>query len=205
MEEEKKEPMNQAEATPQLDPTKPYLDPETGKWRNYHPQKGVKPPWDPFNPQNRKNRLTMNEKKFLYVLGKTGKLHEAYMAVYKVKDYGNPSLQRSRVQAMASQVLARLRRKAPELTQAATFDDISVDFVKKELLRLYHSDDASIHEKTRLLELMGKTQAMFTDKQVVDTKIREVVGQVYTESDEDFPSIDQRLNRLEIEEKIAKA
>ena len=183
----------------------PYKDSETGRWKNYHPQKGIAPPWNPFNPENRKNRLTINEKKFLYVLGKTGKLYEAYMAVYKVKDYGNPSLQRSRVVAMASQVLARLRKKAPELTQAATFDDISVDFVKKELLKLYHNDEASIHEKTRLLELMGKTQAMFTDKQIVDTKIREVVGQVYTEADDDFPSVDHRLNRLEIEEKIAKA
>jgi len=173
---------------------------EKQKWEGYKPAKGVKPNWDPFNPDKRKNRLTLNERKFLYFLGKTGKLKEAYLAAYKVKDLGNPILQNARIHSLANQVLARLRKKAPGLTSATTLDDISVDFVKKELLKLYNHEESTIHEKTRLLELMGKTQAMFTDKQIVDTKVREVVDQVYRETDDDFGSIDQRQHPMGITE-----
>lgn len=179
-------------------------DPETGKWKGYKPEKGKTPPWDPFNPDRRKNRLTVNERKFLYVLGKTGKLQEAYLASYKIKDYGNPILQRARINAMASQVLARLKKKAPELANAATFEDLSPDFVKKGLLALLEDPNATVHEKTRIYELFGKMNDinMFSDKHVIETKITEVKKELYSETDEDFPEIDKRLDRQEIDLKL---
>lgn len=181
----------------------PYFDNETGKWKNYRAKKGVTPPWKPFdNPK--KKRITIKERKFLFMLSKTGNLKAAYKSAYTVKDYGDPKLEHARINALAHQVLARLKDKAPELVAAFTFEDITPDFVKKELMGLYKNSESTIHEKTRILELMGKTQAMFTDKVQTETKIKEVIEQVYRESDDDFPEIDERLDRLEIE-KLGKA
>lgn len=183
----------------------PYKDPKTGKWKGYKARKGVTPPWDPFNPERKRGRLTINERKFLYVLGKTGNLSEAYKSSYKVKDYGDPVLQKARVNAMANQVLARLRRKEPELTKSTTLEDITVDFVKQELLKNYQNPEATIGEKTRLLELMGRHKIMFSDKHVVESKVQEVAEQVFTESDDDFPEIDERKHRLEIDDEVGRA
>lgn len=175
------------------------------RWEGYAPAKGVKPNWNPFDPSKRKNRVTLKERKFMAMLSTTGSMQEAYRAVYKVKDYGNPSLERARISALANQVLRRIREKDPALVSAMTFEDITPDFVKKEMLKLYNHSDASIHEKTRLLELMGKTQAMFTDKVQSETKITEVIDTVYRESDEDFPESDHRIGRMELEEKLNTA
>lgn len=175
---------------------------EESPYAGYKPQKGVTPPWNPFDPARRQNRVTIKERKFLMVLSMTGKLVDAYRAAYKVKDYPDKQLERARVNAMAQQVLARLKKKAPELVAAFTFDDITPDFVKKEMLKLYNKEDVKDADKIRLLELMGKTQAMFTDKNIVETKIQEVVDQIYKEGDEDFPMRDDRLTRADIEEGI---
>jgi len=175
-------------------------DEDEKKYKGYKPTKGITPSWNPFDPEKRKKRVTIREKKFLMVLSTTGSLQEAYKAAYTVKDYGDKKLQSARVGALANQVLRRLKGKAPELVAALTFEDITPDFVKKEMLKLYNKDEASIHEKTRLLELMGKTQAMFTDKKVIDARIEEVMNDIYQESDDDFPMKDERKGRIEIEE-----
>jgi len=194
------------EKKPKIMNTSATFNEVTGKWEGYVPKKGTTPPWDPWNPAKRKNRVTLKERKFMMMLSTTGSMQEAYRGVYKVKDYGNPRLEAARVSALANQVLRRIRVKAPDLVAAMTFEDITPDFVKKEMLKLYNDSGSSIHEKTRLLELMGKTQAMFTDKIQTETKVREIVDTIYKESDEDFPEQDHRLGRLEMEElKIGKA
>lgn len=185
-------------------PSGAYWDPSEEKWRGYRPTKGYSPPWNPFTNKERKPRVTINEKKFLMVLSQTGNMQEAFRAVYKIPKHQDKRLENARISSMASHVLTRIRKKAPELVAAFTFDDITPDFIKKEMMKLYSNDHATIPERTRLLELMGKTQAMFTDKVVQDLKVREVVEQVYEESDEDFPKHeDQRLSRLDVEKKIA--
>lgn len=180
-------------------PTGAYWDAELGKWKGYRATKGMKPPWDPYSSQHRRNKVTINEKKFLMVLSQTGSLIEAYKATYRYTQYPDKRIENGRIRALADQVLRRVKGKAPELVAAFTFDDITPDFIKREMLKLYGHDHATISERTRLLELMGKTQAMFTDKIVSDNKIREVVDPIYTETEEDFPDKgDQRQSRLEI-------
>lgn len=189
---------------PQEMNTSATLNPETGKWEGYVPEKGKTPPWNPFDPAKRKNRVTIKEHKFMAFLSTTGSMQEAYRAAYKVKDYGNPALEKARVSALANQVLRRIRLKDPKLVEAMTFEDIDKDFVKKGMLKLYNKTDIADHDKIRLLELMGKTQAMFTDKVQSETRVTEVVKTVFKESDEDFPEIDQRLSRFDMEN-IGKA
>jgi len=180
-------------------PSGAYWDPELKKWKGYKPTKGVNPPWNPYSAVHKK-KVTINEKKFLMVLSQTGNMQEAYRAAYKVKSYPDKRIENAKCGAMAAQVLARIKAKAPELVAAFTFDDVNPDFIKKEMLKLYNHDHATIAEKTRLLELMGKTQAMFTDKVISDTKIREVIEPIYRESEEDFPDdhMDERKTRLDI-------
>ena len=181
-------------------PTGAYWDLELQKWKGYKATKGLKPPWDPYNRGHKRTKVTINEKKFLMVLSQTGNLGEAFKSVYKYTQYPDKRIEGGRVRALAEQVLRRIKNKAPELVAAFTFDDMTPDFIKKEMLKLYSHDHATIGEKTRLLELMGKVNAMFTDKIISDTKIREVVNPMYTESDEDFPDrIDKRQGRIEIE------
>ena len=38
------------------------------KYKGYKPEKGKTPPWDPFNPEKRKKRMTIKERKFLFLL-----------------------------------------------------------------------------------------------------------------------------------------
>ena len=181
-------------------PTGAYWDQELQKWKGYKATKGMKPPWDPYNHGHRKTKVTINEKKFLMVLSQTGKLSEAFKATYKYTQYPDKRIENGRVRALAEQVLRRIQKKAPELVAAFKFDDVTPDFIKREMLKLYEHDHATIGEKTRLLELMGKTQAMFTDKIISDTKIREVIEPIYTETADDFPEqADKRKNRLDIE------
>lgn len=168
----------------------------------YIPEKGKIPAHDPFNPEKRRNRITIRERKFLYLLSTTGNLQESFRSVYKVKHHDDERIEAAHVGAMANQVLKRLRNKAPELVAAFTFEDISPDFVKKEMMKLYNADSTATHEKIRLLELMGKTQALFTDKHVVDTKITDVIKNVYKETDEDFPEHkDERIDRFAADNK----
>jgi len=185
-------------------PSGAYWEPEENKWKGYKPTKGVTPPWNPWSHKLHKKKVTINEKKFLMVLSQTGSLAEAYKAVYRYKPYPDKRIETARISAVAAQILKRIKVKAPELVAAFTFDDINPDFIKKEMLKLYNHDHATIGEKTRLLELMGKTQAMFTDKIISDTKIREVIEPVYRESDEDFPDekIDERKTRLDIMDSV---
>ena len=176
----------------------PYYDEATKKWKNYHPQKNVIPPWNPFNKE-RKKSMTIRERKFLMVLSTTGKLQDAYRAAYTIKPNPDKKLESARITAIANQVLTRLRKKFPELVEAMLFEDITPDFVRKEMMKLYKNDVATIGERTRILELMGKIHGMFTDKQVVESSIKQIVGDVYRETDEDFEVKDNRLSRLDIE------
>lgn len=209
--EDKKEtistPVNPAEDAKKIftkenpHPTGAYWDPEINKWKGYKATKGMKPPWDPYNHGHRKTKVTINEKKFLMVLSQTGSMTEAFKATYKYTQYPDKRIEGGRIRALAEQVLRRIKNKAPELVAAFTFDDMTPDFIKREMLKLYSHDHATIGEKTRLLELMGKTQAMFTDKVISDTKIREVIDPIYTESADDFPDqADKRQGRIEIED-----
>jgi len=181
-------------------PTGAYWDTELQAWKGYKAMKGYAPPWNPYSGAHRKRKVTINEKKFLMVLSQTGNLIDAFKSVYKFQTYPDKRMENARCAALATQVLTRLKTKCPELVAAFTFDDITPDFIKKEFLKLYNHDHATIGEKTRLLELMGKTQAMFTDKILTDQKIREVVDPIYTETAEDFPDerADERIGRLEV-------
>jgi hypothetical protein len=187
-------------------PSGAYWIPQEGKWKGYKPTKGFAPPWRPFDVTRRKKRVTINEKKFLMVLSMTGKLTEAYRAVYKVSIHKDKRIENARIHATAKKVLARIKDKAPELVEAFTFEDITPDFIRKEMMKLYNDPHATIAERTRLVELMGKTLALFTDKVVSDTKIREVVEPVYTETASDMPDhMDDRKGRAEIDEKVYTA
>lgn len=182
-------------------PTGAYWDIELQKWKGYKATKGIKPPWDPYHYGHRKAKVTLNEKKFLMVYSQTGHLTEAFRSAYKYTQYPDKRIENARIRAMADQVLRRIRKKAPELVAAFTFDDMTPDFIKKEYMKLYNHDHATITEKRAILADMAKINAMFTDKIVTDQKIREVVNPMYTEADEDFPDrVDQRKTRLDIEE-----
>ena len=172
----------------------------------YIPEKGKMPAHDPFNPEKRKNRITIRERKFLYLLSTTGNLQEAFRGVYKVKHHDDKRIESAHVGAQANQVLKRLRYKAPELVAAFCFEDISPDFVKKEMLKLYSADSTATHEKIRLLELMGKTQALFTEKHVTDIRMTDIIKRVYKETDADMPDDhrDDRVDRVEADEKLTR-
>lgn len=168
----------------------------------YIPEKGKMPSHDPFNPEKRKNRITIRERKFLYLLSQTGSLQEAFRSVYKVKHHDDKRIESAHVGAMANQVLARLRKKSPELVSAFTFGDITIDFVKKGILDLYYRarDSNNMHIEKGVLELMGKINAMFTEKHVSDVRIMDTIKSVYKETDEDMPDYkDDRVSRSEID------
>jgi hypothetical protein len=168
-----------------------------------YPEKGRMPSHDPFNPEKRKNRITLRERKFLYLLSQTGSLQVAFRSVYKVKHNDDKRIESAHVGAMANQVLTRLRRKSPELVSAFTFGDITVDFVKKGILDLYYraKDSNNMHIEKGVLELMGKINAMFTEKHVSDIRILDTIKSVYKETDADMPDEhrDDRVSRSEIE------
>ena len=174
------------------------------KWKGYKPVKGQTPPWDPFNPEHRKKRTTIRERKFLAILSTTGSLQDAYRGAYKVKPMGDRKLESARVTSQANQILRRLRDKVPELVEKFTFEDITPDFVKKGILDLNKRarDKGDLNIEARTWELMGKMNAMFTDKQIVDTKIREVVDHVYRETMDDMPMKDERIGRGELEDDL---
>lgn len=180
-------------------------DKEKRAWKGYKPRPGLKPNWDPFNPEKRKKRMTIAEKKFLLVISATGNMSEAYRAAYKHKTLPDKRLDNARVYAMANQILARVRKKFPVETSQMLFEDITPDFVRRELMDLYKSAEATIGEKTRIVELMGKIHGMFTDKQIVENKIKDLVKDVYQETDNDMPIKDSRLGRIEIDEKMGRA
>lgn len=184
-------------------PSGAYWDDVELKWKGYKATKGFAPPWNPFNPENRRKRTTVNERKFLMVLSTTGSINEAFRAVYKIPVHPDKRIENARIQAMGSQILTRLRSKAPALVAAFTFEDITPEFIKKEYMKLYGSEHATIAEKRAILSDMAKMHAMFSDKIVLDNKIRDSVDSLYKESDDDFPDHkDERINRAQIEEKV---
>ncbi len=181
-------------------PTGAYWDPAIQRWAGYKARAGFAPPWLPFSAKHRKKKVTINEKKFLMILSQTGSLAEAYRSTYKFTPYPDKRIEAARATAQGTTILKRIKEKAPELVAAFTFDDITPDFIKREMLKLYKNDHATIGEKTRLVELMGKTQAIFKESVITDQKIREIVEPVYKEVDADFPDrIDERKSRLDIE------
>ncbi|MEK6897506.1 MAG: hypothetical protein AABW93_03170 [Nanoarchaeota archaeon] len=180
-------------------------EPKESPWKGYKPKKGVTPPWDPFNPEKRKKRMTMSEKKFLYVLSSTGNMSEAYRAAYKHRVLPDKRMDNARVYAMANQILERVRRKFPLEVSQMLFEDITPDFVRRELMNLFKNEGSTVGEKTRIIELMGKIHGMFTDKQIVESRIKDLVKDIYQETDDDMPMHDSRLSRIEIDENIGKA
>ena len=181
-------------------PTGAYWNAIEEKWRGYRPTKGINPPWLPYAQRHRERRVTINEKKFLMVLSQTGNMQEAYKAVYKYVPHPDKRIEAAKIGSKALQIMKRIKNKEPELVAAFTFEDINKDFIKRELLNLYNHDHATIGEKTRLLELMGKTQQLFKDVTIQETRIKEIVDPIYQENEDDMPEhIDDRIGRLEIE------
>lgn len=178
-----------------------YWVPEESKWKGYKPKEGVSPPWLPFNIKRRdlekeRNKVTLNEKKFLMVYSQTGSATEAWKSVYKYNVYQDKRMEDARIRIAAKRKIDKIRKKAPDLVQAFLFEDITPEYIKREMQKLYNHDHATIGEKLRALELMGKTQAMFTEKVISDVSIKEKVKEVYRESNDDFPEqADQRLTR----------
>ena len=185
-----------------------YWVPEENKWRGYTPKKGVAPPWMPFDSRRRdaeknKHRITINERKFLMIYSQTGSATEAWKAVYKYNVYQDKRLEDGRIRMAAKRKIDKIRKKAPELTEAFLFEDVTPDYIKKEMMKLYNHEHATIGEKLRALELMGKTHAMFTEKVISDVRIKESVKEVYKESESDFSSQgDQRLSRLQTDKNL---
>lgn len=181
---------------------------ETKKWKGYKPKKGMKPNWDPFNPEKRKGRLTINEKKFLYLLSKTGNINKSYKSVYRYTKLDDKKLENARIGSAASIKIKRLKEKSPELVAAFTFEDITPDFVRKGLLDLYGraKESGNMHVEKGVLELMGKIHALFSEKQIYKEEVKEVIGDIYQENDSDMPGkqVDESLSRTEIDE-IGKA
>ena len=160
-----------------------YWVPEENKWQGYRPKKGVAPPWLPFDIRRRnleksRNRITINEHKFLLIYSQTGSATEAWKAVYKYNVYQDKRLEDARIRMAAKRKIDRIRKKDPRLTAEYLFEDITPEYIKKEMQKLYQHDHATIGEKLRALELMGKTQAMFTDKIVSDIKIKDSVKEI---------------------------
>lgn len=181
-------------------PSGAYWDKATLKWKGYKATKGVTPPWRPYNPEYRKGKVTINERRFLMVYSQTGNKIEAFKASYRYTQYPDKRIENARIAALAGQVLTRIKAKAPELVSAFTFDDMTPEYIKREYLKLYNHDHATIGEKRSILADMAKINAMFTEKIITDQKIREVVDPIYTESEEDFNSdkVDERKNAIEI-------
>lgn len=173
------------------------------KWEGYKPTKGVAPPWKPFDKKRKANRLTIRERKFLMVLSTTGNMSEAYRSAYTVKHHADKKIDAARVHSMANVVLNRLRKKSPELIAQFLFEDITPEFVRKEMMGLYKNEGATVAERTRILELMGKMHAMFTDKNIQQTTIKDMNETLYKESEEDFPEKkDERFGRQDITDDI---
>ena len=100
--------------------------------------------------------------------------------------------------------MRRIKDKDPKLVASVTFDDMTPDFIKKEYMKLYNHEHATIGEKRAILADMAKINAMFTDKVVAETKIKEIVDPIYSEASDDFPEmIDERKPVLKNETPIA--
>lgn len=182
-----------------------YWDLEENKWKGYKAMKGVSPPWVPYSKKRIRTEPNMREKKFMWILSKTASLAEAYRATYRARIYEDKRIESAKARDLGEQVLRRIKKNFPEWVKAFTFSDFTPDFIRSEMMNLYSSDHASIAEKTRLLELMGKTEAMFTEKKIIDTKIRGIVESLYAETDDDFPEYrDDRVGRIEVEKALDK-
>jgi len=161
---------------------------------------------DNFNPEKRRNRITLYERKFLAVLALTCNKSEAFRAVYKVAHQENKQLEAAYVHSEATKVLKRIKRKSPELYAAATFENITPDFVTKAILDLYgrakEKEDMNI--ETRVVDMMAKTQNMFKETSVIETKVQDVIKNVYKETDDDMPTEDKRVDLQQFNERYVK-
>jgi hypothetical protein len=203
MDEEQKEAVEQKPVDGQTHASGAVYNAEKDKWIGYKPTKGVAPPWKPFDKKRKANRLTIRERKFLLVLSTTGNLSEAYRSAYKITHHADKKIEAARVHSQANVVLNRLRKKSPELVAQFMFEDITPEFVRGEMMKLYKNEGATVAERTRILELMGKMHAMFTDKNIQQTTIKDMNETLYKESDEDFPEQkDNRFGRQDITEDI---
>lgn len=182
-----------------------YWDLEESKWKGYKAKKGVSPPWVPYSKKRIRTEPSLKEKKFMWVLSKTASLAEAYRATYRTRIFDDKRVESARARDLGEQVLRRIKKNFPEWVKAFTFSDFTPEFIRGELMNLYSSDHSTIAEKTRILENMAKIEAMFTEKKIIDTKIREVVEPLYAETDDDFPRYrDERISRTEVEKALIK-
>lgn len=168
-------------------PTGAYWDKELQKWQGYKAIKGMSPPWLPFSRRRVKTEPNIRERKFMWILGKTGSITEAYRATYRVKANQDKRVESARARAMGEQVLRRIKVNFPEWVKSFTFSDITPDFIRNEYMGLYNSEHATIAEKKSILDSMSKLEKLFNPEVGVDVKIREVVNPLYKESDDDFP------------------
>ncbi len=197
-EEQKKEAIAKGEA---------YYDEKEGKWKNYHPQKGKTPPWEPFkSPGSGKRKgMTIKEKKFLYMLSATGSLSKAFRSTYKVRAYPDKKIESARVYAMAAQVLKRLRKNYPDFVREFAFEDVNPGYLRKRLMSIDNDEGSTNMERIAALKLMGQLIGAYSDKNIVEVKMKEVKDTLYSESTEDMPEERrEQVSRIEVEEEFDK-
>lgn len=150
---------------------------------------------DNFNPEKRRNRVTMKEKKFLQILALTCNKQEAYKAVYKYTPQENKRLEAASINSAADKILKRLRVKAPDLVAAVTFENVNPEFITKAILDLFSRarEKGDMNIEARVIEMMAKTQNMFKETNVIETKIQDTIKSVYKESADDMPKRDERI------------
>lgn len=161
---------------------------------------------DNFNPEKRKNRVTMKERKFLTILSQTCSKAEAYRAVYKFTPNENKKLEAASINSAADKVLKRLKEKAPELVAAVTFENLNPEFVTKAMIDLYSraKEKSDMNIEARAIDMMAKTQNVYQETKHIETKITDIVGKIYKETDEDMPVRDERIGLKEFNDRYLK-
>jgi hypothetical protein len=177
-------------------PTGAYWDVEELKWKGYKAVKGMSPPWVPYSKKRVRTEPNLRERKFMWILSKTGSITEAYRSTYLVKQYDDKRIEAARARANGQNILARIKKNFPDWVKAFSFADITPDFIRDQYMNLFNSPHATIAEKKGILDSMSKIEKLFSDNAAIDIKIREVVNPVYQESDSDFPTHqDDRVGR----------
>lgn len=176
-----------------------YWSDEEQKWRGYKAVKGVSPPWVPYSQKRIRTEPNLREKKFMWILSKTGSIYEASKSTYKVKHYEDKRIEAARLVTKGKQVLTRLKRTFPDFVKAFSFSDFGPDFIRNNYLELLQNPNATIGERKGVLDSMAKLEQLFSEKKIVDVRIREVINPVYKETDSDMPDNDNRLSKIALE------
>ena len=68
--------------------------------------------------------------------------------------------------------------------------------------RAKEKEDMNI--ETRVVDMMAKTQNMFKETSVIETKVQDVIKNVYKETDDDMPTEDKRVDLQQFNERYVK-